>query len=154
MKIQSRWYDRLLFGLALAALLAATLYVLIAWKRLPEQIPSHYNGLGQPDAYGPRSGVLFLPTIAWFLFVLLSVAEHIPSAWNTVNGIRRENIPAALRLSKTLIGCLRLGLSLNFAWMIFCTARSAPLGAAALPLLLAAVFVPTLVITVLLLRLR
>lgn len=154
MKIKSRWYDRLLFGLALAALLASTLYVFAVWKRLPEQIPSHYNGLGQPDAYGPRSGILFLPTIAWFLFVLISVVERFPSTWNTVNGIRRENIPAALRLSKTLIGTMRLALSLSFSWMIFCTARSAPMGAAALPLLLAAVFVPILVIMVLLLRLR
>lgn len=154
MIIRNRWYDWLLFGLALAVLLAVTLYVLIVWKRLPEQIPSHYNGLGQPDAYGPRSGILFLPTVSWFLFALISVTERFPSAWNTVNGIRRENIPRALRLSKTLVGILRLGLSLNFAWIIFCTARSAPLGAAALPLLLAVIFVPLLVIVVLLLRLR
>ena len=154
MKIRNRWYDWLLFGLALAALLAATLYVLIAWKHLPERIPSHYNGMGRPDAYGPRSGILFLPAVAWFLFALISAVACFPSAWNTVNGIRPENIPAALRLSKILIGTLRLGLSLIFAWMIFCTARSAPLGAAVLPLLLAVTFVPLLVIVVLLLRLR
>lgn len=154
MKLRRRWYDWLLFGLALAVLLAATVYVFVVWKRLPERIPSHYNAMGQPAAYGPRSGILFLPTVAWFLFILISAVACFPSAWNTVSGIRRENIPAALRLSKILIGTTRLGLSLSFAWMILCTARSVPMGAAALPLLLAVTFVPVMVIVALLLRLR
>ena len=75
MKLRRRWYDWLLFGLALAVLLAATVYVFVVWKRLPERIPSHYNAMGQPDAYGPRSGILFLPTVAWFLFILISAVE-------------------------------------------------------------------------------
>ena len=51
MKVRTRWYDRVLSGLSLGALLAATLYVLLAWKTLPEHPPSHFDFHGAVDYY-------------------------------------------------------------------------------------------------------
>ena len=75
----------------------------------------------------------------------------MPSVWNTVDGVRPANIPRALRLSKSLIGVTKTGLSLFFAWSIFCAARGTDLGAAATPLLLITVGLVPLVFVVLLL---
>ncbi len=155
MKVRTRWYDRVLSGLSLGALLAATLYVLLAWKTLPEHPPSHFDFHGAVDAWGNNKTTILTPlALAWFLFGLVTLTEHMPSTWNTVSGVRPANIPRALRLSKTLIGITKTGLSLFFAWSIFCAARGTGLGAAATPLLLIMVGIVPLVFVVLLLRLR
>ena len=155
MKIRTRWYDRDLSGLSLGALLAVTLYVLLAWKTLPEHPPTHFDFRGAADAWGNNRTVLLTPmALAWFLFGLITLTEHMPSVWNTVDGVRPANIPRALRLSKSLIGVTKTGLSLFFAWSIFCAARGTDLGAAATPLLLVTVGLVPLVFVVLLLRLR
>ena len=155
MKVRTRWYDRVMTGLSLGALLAATLYVLLAWKTLPEHPPSHFDFHGAVDAWGNNKTTILTPlALAWFLFGLVTLTEHMPSTWNTMNGVRPANIPLALRLSKTLIGITKTGLSLFFAWSIFCAARGTGLGAAATPLLLIMVGVVPLVFVVLLLRLR
>ena len=155
MKVRTRWYDRVLSGLSLGALLAATLYVLLAWKTLPEHPPSHFDFHGAVDAWGNNKTTILTPlALAWFLFGLVTFTEHMPSTWNTMNGVRPANIPLALRLSKTLIGITKTGLSLFFAWSIFCAARGTGLGAAATPLLLIMVGIVPLVFVVLLLRLR
>lgn len=155
MKIRTRWYDRVLSGLSLGALLAVTLYVLLAWKTLPEHPPTHFDFRGAADAWGNNRTVLLTPmALAWFLFGLITLTEHMPSVWNTVDGVRPANIPRALRLSKSLIGVTKTGLSLFFAWSIFCAARGTDLGAAATPLLLVTVGLVPLVFVVLLLRLR
>ena len=155
MKVRTRWYDRVLSGLSLGALLAATLYVLLAWKTLPEHPPSHFDCHGAVDAWGNNKTTILTPlALAWFLFGLVTFTEHMPSTWNTMNGVRPANIPLALRLSKTLIGITKTGLSLFFAWSIFCAARGTGLGAAATPLLLIMVGIVPLVFVVLLLRLR
>ena len=155
MKVRTRWYDRVMTGLSLGALLAATLYVLLAWKTLPEHPPSHFDFHGAVDAWGNNKTTILTPlALAWFLFGLVTLTEHMPSTWNTVSGVRPANIPRALRLSKTLIGITKTGLSLFFAWSIFCAARGTGLGAAATPLLLIMVGIVPLVFVVLLLRLR
>ena len=155
MKVRTRWYDRVLSGLSLGALLAVTLYVLLAWKTLPEHPPSHFDFHGAVDAWGNNKTTILTPlALAWFLFGLVTLTEHMPSTWNTMNGVRPANIPLALRLSKTLIGITKTGLSLFFAWSIFCAARGTGLGAAATPLLLIMVGIVPLVFVVLLLRLR
>ena len=140
MKIRTRWYDRVLSGLSLGALLAVTLYVLLAWKTLPEHPPTHFDFRGAADAWGNNRTVLLTPMVL--------------AVWNTVDGVRPANIPRALRLSKSLIGVTKTGLSLFFAWSIFCAARGTDLGAAATPLLLVTVGLVPLVFVVLLLRLR
>lgn len=155
MKVRTRWYDRVMTGLSLGALLAVTLYVLLAWKTLPEHPPSHFDFHGAVDAWGNNKTTILTPLVlAWFLFGLVTFTEHMPSTWNTVSGVRPANIPRALRLSKTLIGITKTGLSLFFAWSIFCAARGTGLGAAATPLLLIMVGIVPLVFVVLLLRLR
>ena len=155
MKVRTRWYDRVLSGLSFGALLAVTLYVLLAWKTLPEHPPSHFDFHGAVDAWGNNKTTILTPlALAWFLFGLVTLTEHMPSTWNTMNGVRPANIPRALRLSKTLIGITKTGLSLFFAWSIFCAARGTDLGMAVTPLLLILVGIVPLVFVVLLLRLR
>ena len=155
MKLKNRWYDWALTGLALAALTAVTLYVIIRWRYVPDNPPTHYDFYGNADGWGNNKTVILMPLVlAWFIFGLMSLVEQFPSAWNTIDGIRPANMPRALRLSKTLLGITKCAITLNFAWVSFCSARGADLGALTMPLFLGGLFVPMLVILVQLFRLR
>lgn len=61
------WHDRLALGLiglgGLGALLLLGYLALISGQ-LPAQIALHFNALGQPDRFGPPTGLLILPLIA------------------------------------------------------------------------------------------
>ena len=76
---------RLLNLLLLAALWAASAAV---YPRLPEQIPTHFNLAGTPDAWSPRTLLTWfmLPLIATALVAFLGfmgrVAETRPELWN------------------------------------------------------------------------
>lgn len=70
----------------LAPLLALLMLVAtaLAWERVPERIPTHWNAAGEPDAFGSRLTLLVLPISAfalWLTFVVLARA-----------GPRRENV--------------------------------------------------------------
>ena len=40
---------------------------------LPDQIPKHFNALGQVDSYGNRGVIWFLPAIGLFLYVGMTI---------------------------------------------------------------------------------
>jgi hypothetical protein len=61
------WHDRLALGLlgaGLASVIVLLGYLALVAPQLPEQIALHFNAQGQPDRFGPPSGLLILPLIA------------------------------------------------------------------------------------------
>jgi hypothetical protein len=80
-----RWgllHDRL--ALALIALGAVSVLLLVGYLaliagQLPGEIALHFDGQGQPDRFGPPTGLLILPTIAgltWLVNTLAGVWLH------------------------------------------------------------------------------
>ncbi len=71
------WHDRLALGLiglgGLSALLLLGYLALIAGQ-LPAQIALHFNALGQPDRFGPPTGLLILPLIAVLAWLVNTAA--------------------------------------------------------------------------------
>ncbi|MEG0979220.1 MAG: DUF1648 domain-containing protein [Oscillospiraceae bacterium] len=68
----------------LGAVIIVVFFVLIGIKypTLPQQIPTHFNGAGEIDAWGNKSSIWFLLGVGMILYVLLSVVSFFPSAWN------------------------------------------------------------------------
>lgn len=65
----------------LIVLMLLTLFVIpaIYYGQLPEEIPSHYNHLGEVDAYSEKSMIWFMPIIGLVLVVFLwLVISKIP----------------------------------------------------------------------------
>ncbi len=51
--------------------LSPLLIGLILWRKLPEQIPTHFNYLGQADQYSSKVFAVFVPSLFLFLLHLL-----------------------------------------------------------------------------------
>ena len=54
--------------LSLAMIVAYVIFVAARWDAFPSVVPSHFNALGQPDAYGGRWVLLLEPAIALALW--------------------------------------------------------------------------------------
>ena len=81
--------------------LANAAMVLLAWGRLPERVPTHFNGSGSPDGWGPKSPALTLLvalplglTAMWYLFWLLMPWFRKHPRWiNVPNRARFRALP-------------------------------------------------------------
>lgn len=57
-------------------------YSLLAWQRLPEMIPKHFNGAGIIDAYWSKNHFFFLPIMSAVTYLTISICEFFPQCWN------------------------------------------------------------------------
>jgi hypothetical protein len=71
------WHDRLalaLLGAGLASVVLLLGYLALITPQLPAQIALHFNAQGQPDRFGPPSGLLILPLIAGLAWLVNGLA--------------------------------------------------------------------------------
>ena len=71
------WHDRLALGLLAAGLASFVVllgYLSLIAPQLPDQIALHFNAAGQPDRFGPPTGLLILPLIAGSAWLLNATA--------------------------------------------------------------------------------
>lgn len=69
---------RLIDWISLILWFATTMLLIIFFNRLPAEVPSHYNILGEPDRYANRWFVFFLPALGIFLWSFLRYIEQKP----------------------------------------------------------------------------
>ena len=131
--MKPKLWHHLMTGLGLLILLAVTVFVLLRWQSLPEQIPTHFDGAGQADAYSSgKGGLIMLLFTAWGMYALITVTSFFPSTWNMPG----KNRPAGLRAGADMLAVLRVQMAFMFAWLLFCTAAGRDLGVWFLPVTL------------------
>jgi len=74
-----------------ALLLAATVFVLVRWANLPEQIPVHFNFKGEPDGYGGKWVIIFEAVMAWGIFATFAIVSKFPNKWNMPVKVTPQN---------------------------------------------------------------
>lgn len=142
--------EKLLDAASVAVLLAAVVYLAVQWPSLPEQVPLHFNGRGEPDRWGTKITILFLPCIALFLFGFMSILRKLPSAFNVPVAVTPDNAEAVYRLSFQLLAWIKLEVVLLLCVILTGAVRSAQgssdgLGLWLLPVVLS-VFAVTIVV--------
>lgn len=112
-----------LLALAFLVLLIALPFIYL--QSLPERIPIHFNGAGQPDGYGNRSSIWILPVTGIFLYLLLSVISAFPHIYNFPVKITNDNAEVQYRIATRLIRVLKVLILLLFCFLSFQTIRTA-----------------------------
>ena len=111
---QNRW-QIVMNVLAAAVQLGIVLWLVIAWRGIPAEIPTNYNAAGEITRYGGR-GMLWVVTIIGILIDLImwGVEQMPESAYNT--GVRMTEWNRAYILScvNDLLAEMRLTMSLLF----------------------------------------
>lgn len=152
--MKSNFFDKIMTGLAILILLASTIFVLIKWDSLPEQIPSHYNFKGQPDAYGGTGSLVFSIVIGWTMLLTMMILSKFPHLWNT--GVERTPANAAMinRIVRDMISVMELSLAALFGYMMIVPVIGIDMGVWFMPLFLGLIFGTIMVTVVRLIRNR
>ena len=102
MKIKNNKIDILVEVICLVMLVGVTIYLGINWSSLPDKIPAHYDFAGNIDRWGKKGELLIVPIMSWFLYVMITGVEQIPSIWNTGVKVTAENKYRVYRVLKYL----------------------------------------------------
>ncbi|MDB5202832.1 MAG: hypothetical protein JWQ27_2241 [Ferruginibacter sp.] len=134
-------------------------YAIYIHQQLPSRIPVHFALNGEPDRMGSRDTIWILCGIATMLFVLLTLISQYPQSFNYPAKITQDNKVYQHQLAVQLMCRLNISILLVF---IFCLIeikiaakkKSLPFHGWELQLILALVFLPTILYLVKSLRNR
>ena len=113
-KIERNALDILEIIVSLLSLVGVAVYLILAWKTIPDQIPGHYNAAGEIDRWGDKSELILLPIVSWLMYGLITLVERFPQVWNTGVRITEENRTEVYRLLKSLIAVVKMFVLLMF----------------------------------------
>ena len=134
-----------LFGYLI--LVAFWITIILSYNKLPEQIPIHYNGLGEVDNYSKKTSIFLLPIIGTFLFIILTLISKNPESFNYNIEITEENAESQYKNSIRMMQIMKIIVIVLFFLIDFKTiktsmGKSEGLGIWFLPFTLTLVFIP------------
>lgn len=97
--------DKLLITCTILVLFAFVATCTYYYTLLPDEIPTHYNFAGEPDAYGEKSSIFLLPAIAVIIAIPMLILSRKPHLFNFPVTITQENAQAQYtKASRLMIG--------------------------------------------------
>ncbi|MBX2907739.1 MAG: DUF1648 domain-containing protein [Taibaiella sp.] len=143
LKANSR--DKFVSAAGLASFLATWTIPIAFYSQLPDRVPTHFDATNHVDNYGSKATLLIHPTLATFIFGLLTLAKKRPEALNYPVQITAENAARQYAVAVRVLALLRVITMLIFATIEFQTVSPAfhnNAGALLLPLTVASIFAP------------
>jgi len=118
--------ERSLLDYFVEALGAVGLFALIAlpiyfYRYLPAEIPTHFNALGEVDAYGSRGMIWLLPGIGLLIYLGLTILNRYPHHFNYLVKVTESNAARLYTTGTRIIRLTKVVIVLLFAFMSFKT---------------------------------
>jgi uncharacterized membrane protein len=124
-KLKLSSHDWVVEFLGLSFLIILIAIPLFYYNQLPERIPTHFNGAGEPDGYGGKSSLFLLPATGFFMYILLTVLEAFPHIYNFPVAITSENAEVQYRLATRLMRILKTVILILFSFISWMSVRTA-----------------------------
>jgi len=109
--------DRQLERLALILVSVAVAVPLFAYGQLPETIPIHFNSRGEPDGFGPKMVIWFLPALGGALYLALMGINRSPESFNYTVPITEENAREQYRIATRMIRWVNMLIQAVFVFL-------------------------------------
>lgn len=126
LKIEKEPIDNFLEIIALVGLAILIIYPMINYAALPEKIPTHFDGAGNPDAFGKKSSIALLPIVGVFIYVIFYFIQKVPHTFN-YGGLKitKENAAAQYQNVLRIMRILKALMTIAFAYMTWSTVQIA-----------------------------
>lgn len=142
LEIPETKYHRVINLLSLILLIGTFVYLLIAWKHIPDKIPGHYNAAGEIDRWGGKYELFVCPVISVLLYLFITFLERYPELWNTGVEITAKNKVRIYSILKNMITTLKFSTVFIFTSLTVYSALARPLPGWFTPLYLFLFFGP------------
>lgn len=131
---------RILNILCLVIMVGSLVWLILYWKKIPDEIPTHFNVYGEADNFGSKKSIIILPIFAWMIYGMIFLIECFPGAWNTGVKVTPENSVRVYGILKGMIVILKLFVVLTFTLLMVFSAISKGLPIWLLPVELVGIF--------------
>lgn len=120
-------YHRIMNLLSILLLAGIFVWLIVMWRRIPDQIPMHYNGAGRIDGWGGKYTILFCPVVAVFMYLGIGLFERYPELWNTGVKVTKKNQAQIYSIIKNMIVTLKFVMVFIFTYMTYNSTLVRPL---------------------------
>lgn len=120
-------------------LLATTVFFLLNWQNIPDKIPSHYDSLGNPDAWNNKSMVAILFAVQLVGFLLITLLSFFPNLWNRPQNLSKQSQPRFYSIVRTLLLEMKTIIVAAFGYLVVATTLARRLNFFIMLLLIAAI---------------
>lgn len=118
-----------LFGLAgLLLLVVQTWSALWGLHRLPEQVPTHFDAAGTPNAWGSPNGMILLPVVAIGVYLLITIVTRFPASFNYPIRVTPINRARLEQVTLNMLAWIKAELAWLFAVLQWAFVRAAGTG--------------------------
>ena len=121
LKIEPSRNDKLIDVLSLLGIALLLIIPLYYYGQLPAEIPSHFNGAGEPDAYSSKTSIWLLPVVGIVMGLGMMALTRIPHLYNYPVKITEENAKKQYRGAARLIRILNFLITFAFVYIIIGT---------------------------------
>ncbi|WP_158093276.1 DUF1648 domain-containing protein [Gottfriedia solisilvae] len=97
------------------------IYLLVNYAKLLDQIPMHFNYLGEVDYWGPKESIFILLGVSILIYILNTRTQHIPHKFNYIVEITEENAEKQYQMAVRMMSIMNLEIMLltsYISWVI------------------------------------
>ncbi|MDX9811124.1 MAG: DUF1648 domain-containing protein [Bacteroidales bacterium] len=124
-RVRPEAIDWIIEALALICLVVMFILPVLSFSDLPDEIPTHFNAAGEPDAFSPAKSIWTLPVTGLITWILLTLAGFFPRIYNYPVQITPENAGAQYRTATRLMRTIKCIVVAMFAFMVHRTILTA-----------------------------
>lgn len=140
-------YDSGINAISLLVLVAFWIYIVMNYQKLPDIIPTHFNGSGIADGFGEKWTILISPVLTTLFFIGLTILGRFPHLLNYPTTITKENLNTQHNIAKRMLRFLKLVIIIIFFILEYKTIEIAlgtneDLGRGFVLMIFALIFVP------------
>ena len=114
---------------------------IVFWKKIPAQIPMHYNAAGVVDNWSDKNSLILLFFAILMLMGVMSIAVYVVKS-NMESKYSKDAEKSTMQIAYPMIVLMNLVVQVMFAYITYCTVTCRPLGSMFLPIFLTATFIP------------
>jgi len=115
-RIQADRFDYLLEALTLIGLIGLLIITAINYGSLPESIPKHFDWQGNPDSYGSKNTIWFLPILGILLYFGLTILSRYPHTFNYSVQVTNDNAERIYKKGIITIRIIKLMIVSTFVY--------------------------------------
>ncbi|MEJ7821670.1 MAG: DUF1648 domain-containing protein [Chitinophagaceae bacterium] len=120
-KIILTQFDKLIEISGIILLLIIWTLTTFNYFQSPDTVPIHFNLSGQPDGYGSKATLLFIPIIPTIIYLGLTQLNKYPHIYNYMTKITEENAKRQYTIATRMIRILKFSIVLIFTIDILST---------------------------------
>lgn len=106
--------------ISLVILGVMVIYAITNHPNLPDEIPTHFNGIGEADGWGSKSLLFFIPGVCVFLFLMMHfIGKLKPKNYNFPVELTTENAKKQVEIAREMMQGLNMvifGLMFYILW--------------------------------------